>query len=198
MVPLASMSLRITVSLAVRSGQVIEVEAAKLHVVGNVVATFRHALADAVAGDVEIRNPEKIELDEIPGGSHFAQQRGVGAARQCGFKREIFAAIGELAQTLEHDAAGFEGGAVRRERREAGGDEIGVYEFPAAHFLREEIADVGRFAGTVGAGDDEEVRHGRRGGTSPRVSHSLKELLFSPRARRSHGASQSKAGCRAL
>ena len=66
---------------AVEFGEVAdaEVKAAELHVVRNIVAAFGDALAHTIARDVEMGNPEKIELDEIAGGAQLTEERGVGA-----------------------------------------------------------------------------------------------------------------------
>ena len=138
-----------------------EVKASLLNVVRDVVPALGHALAHAIAGDVEIGNPEKIQTHTISCAAELAQQRGVGSTGQRGFEGKILAAIGELAKSSKHDPAGFEGGGFRGERRKAGGDQIGIYELAAAHFLGKEVADIRRFAGAVRTGDDEQVGHGR-------------------------------------
>ena len=99
---------------AVEFGEVADaaMESAPLDLVRDVVAPFCDALAHAITGNVEVGNPEKIELDKIAGGAEITQERGIGAAGERGSKDEIFATRGQFAEAAEHDAAGFEGGAI--------------------------------------------------------------------------------------
>lgn len=58
---------------------------------------------------------------------------------------------------FQHQPPRLERGQVRRERRQPGGDQIGVHKIGTICIGRQELAGKGRFPRTVRAGDDDDA-----------------------------------------
>ena len=84
------------------------------------------------------------------------------AAGEGGLEREVLAFVSKLAQAPEHDAAGFERGAFRRERGNSRGNDIRVDELGDAEPLADQQRRRAGLARAIRSGDDENVRQEAR------------------------------------
>jgi hypothetical protein len=114
-----------------------------LDVIGNIMTALFDPLLHPVPRDAEIGYPQVVQPDPKTRRLHLAQQVHIAETSQCGLKRKILPPLGQLAQALQHDATRLVGRFVRRKRRQPGGDEVGVHELRAIHFLRQETFHIG-------------------------------------------------------
>jgi len=99
------------------------------------------------------------------------------AEADSGFKGEIVAGLYALFDLPQKETAGSQQLTLRRERRETGGDQVGVDELGAARHLGQVFQREGGFARAVGSGD---YPAGGFGFIVPLLAHAALTDTFSP------------------
>ena len=80
----------------------------------------------------------------------------ISLPRQRGFNRKIHTRCPAAINLLQHQPPRPPRGQLRRKRREAGGDQIGIDEGGDAYFNRQILTGKRGFAGAIGPGDDDD------------------------------------------
>ena len=121
------------------------------------MTTQRLACLDSLDADFRGWEPEIEEMKAIAVLFQIANPGGKGAAGECRFEGDVLPLSGEFFQAGEHDSAGIERGALGVEGGEASGDDVGVHEFIDMKSVMQKVGRSGAFAGSVGAGEDDDV-----------------------------------------
>ena len=85
------------------------------------------------------REAEEEQLDPVTQGLPSGDPARVAAAAQRGLEGEAVSSPHVLADPLQRQPAGLDGGQIRAERTEPGRDEVGVDEERAVRLVRQEL-----------------------------------------------------------
>jgi len=73
---------------------------------------------------------------------------------QRGFKSKTLTSIRMATNLFQHQSSRLEGGTILRERCQTGGNKVGIYGIRAVRLIVQKLTGKGRFACSVGSGDD--------------------------------------------
>lgn len=120
----------------------------------DVVPAVGDPFGHAQFGHFDTRQGQIDQLHPPAVGAQPLDQAQIGSSRQGGFKSEVLAGGDTLLDLPQKKTAGGQQLPLRGERREPGGDQVGVDEMSAARYLGQILQGESGFARAVGSGDD--------------------------------------------
>src|SRR5437870_3413324 len=114
------------------------------HVRWDAVTACPNSPRDTCLRDFRRRQPEKQQGHSIAGCTACSQQSGVAASCTSGLEGKALSCLRECLYPLQHQTPGFDGSALRIERREAARDLVSVDELDDLEILRQQKLGGGR------------------------------------------------------
>ena len=124
----------------------------------NIVATLFHADSDAAQRQLHGGQPQKNNFNSIASRFPAFNPADIGQTAQRAFKGKILPGLGQTIQFAKKQPTGIQRGKLRFQRRQAGGQQIGVHEMNHTRILRQKFARKSCFSRTVRTGDDDAAR----------------------------------------